>query len=85
MDIQVLPAEGVAHKWAEFARVSVQAHTKDSATPTPSASLPAPQKGIKNGSVVDATQRSVASELHMIMNGRSVHNAPVSYLSQPTE
>lgn len=58
--------------------VIFQAQTEGRATPTPSTSRSAPQKGIKNGSMVDATQRSVAPELHLIMNGGPAHGDPES-------
>ncbi|CAL8466781.1 g6317 [Coccomyxa elongata] len=52
------------------------AHVEGGTNLTPPTSRSAPTKGIKNGSMVDATQRSVAPELHQIMNGRTVHAAP---------
>ena len=52
-----------------------QAQPEGRATPTPSTSRSVPQKGIKSGSMLDATQRSVAPELHLIMNGGPAYGA----------
>ncbi|BDA40931.1 probable reticulocyte-binding protein 2 homolog a at N-terminal half [Coccomyxa sp. Obi] len=68
-------ADAEVLKLREEAAAPAQAHAENGTTPTPT-SRSAPTKGIKNGSMVDATQRSVAPELHQIMNGGIAHATP---------